>query len=163
VLGHQQVGSDGLAPLLLPHAQNLAYRYALAIDSKNVDLVSSLFSDRSSFGHWGAGPAGAKAYYSEIWHRFRRSRHFVSNVVVTSIDEQNARGIVYCHSEQEYPAGWTSRPLVYFDDYAIGDSGWTFVSRKVRTWEKSEPDAKGRQPVPLPEAWDTWTEFHRET
>jgi hypothetical protein len=158
--GHQHVGPDALAPSLLPHAQNLAYRYALAIDSKNVDLMAALFSDRSSFGHWGDGPNGARAYYSEIWRRFRRSRHFVSNVIVTSIDEHTARGIVYCQSEQEWETGWTRRPLAYFDDYVVASAGWTFLRRKVCTWD-GEQWTSGRQSVSLPDAWSSWDEFQR--
>jgi hypothetical protein len=160
--GHHDVGQDALAPLLLPHAQNLAYRYALAIDSKNVDLMAALFSDRSSFGHWGVGQVGARAYYSEIWRRFGRSRHFVSNVIVTSIDEGSARGIVYCQSEQEWETGWTRRPLAYFDDYVVSSEGWTFLRRKVCTWD-GEQWASGRRSVPLPDAWSSWAEFHRPT
>jgi hypothetical protein len=169
--GHHWVTAAGRSvPATLPAIQDLVWRYALAIDSKDVALVAQLFSGTSSFGRWGDGPEGAAAYYRVIWRRFRRSIHSISNVVLTPVDEQHLRGIVYCRSERELPTiGWEVQQFAYFDDYVLEDGAWRFLRRNPRFWyrdsggvrhdgEDARDDAPKGAPH-LPGDWNAWSRY----
>jgi hypothetical protein len=171
VLGHEVVlgpGSDAI-DLVLP-IQQLTARYALAIDSRNVALIASLFAEQSHFGKWGTGQEGARKFYEWAWTRFKRSVHLVTNVVVTPISDTEARGIVYSHNEHELVDGtWDEAKLAYFDTYVRENGSWLFLKRATRFWYLETPagrelgnpttvkSAKGS--VGVPEAWPTWGEF----
>jgi hypothetical protein len=169
--GHHWVtASKQSVPAVLPAIQDLVWRYALAIDSKDVALVAELFSATSSFGRWGEGPEGAAAYYRAIWRRFRRSIHSVTNIVLTPVDEHHLRGIVYCRSERELPSvGWQLQQFAYFDDYVLEDGAWRFLRRNPRFWyrdsggvrhdrDEMQNDDPNDGPH-LPRAWNSWAAY----
>jgi hypothetical protein len=174
VLGHDVVvgpGSDAVH-LVLP-IQQLTARYALAIDSRNVALMASLFAEQSRFGKWGAGQQGARKFYEWAWTRFHRSVHLVSNVVVTPVSDNEARGIVYSHNERELADGtWELAKIAYFDTYVHENGSWLFLKRATRFWYRQTPEGRelgnpadvrsSRGSLGLPEAWPTWNEFWEE-
>jgi hypothetical protein len=177
VLGHDFVvgpGSDA-AHLVAP-IQQLTARYAFAIDSRNVALMASLFSPRSSFGKWGRGQEGAAQFFETAWGRFGRSAHLVTNVIVTPTADDEAKGIVYCHNEHQLTDGtWETAQIAYFDSYVREEDSWLFMRRQTRFWYRETPAgrelgnpptiASARGSLGLPEAWPTWDAFwgRRET
>jgi hypothetical protein len=154
---------------ILPAIMSLTWRYAYAIDSRNVDLVASLFSREATFGHWGLGPSAAAEFYRSIWTRFSRSIHSVTNHIVTRHDDRSASGIVYCASEQEIGDEWVSSRFAYADHYIFEDDVWRFKRRSPQFWfrETSAGRVLAAELPPgragsLPEAWPTWSAYWKE-
>jgi hypothetical protein len=167
---HWGTARDAAVPAVLPAIQDLVWRYAFALDSKNVAVVAELFSARSSFGRWGDGSEGAAAFYENIWRRFGASIHSITNILLTPVDPAHLRGIVYCRSEREFPSsGWELQQMVYFDDYVLEDDFWRFLSRTPRFWYRdsggvrhdgTEMESDNPKGGPhLPRAWNSWGEF----
>jgi hypothetical protein len=167
---HWGIAGDVAVPDVLPAIQDLVWRYAFALDSKNVALVAGLFSARSRFGRWGDGPDGAAAYYENVWQRFGASIHSITNILLTPVDRAHLRGIVYCRSERDFPStGWELQQMVYFDDYVLEGDAWRFFTRTPRFWYRDSAgvrhdstEIEGENPKAgpqLPQAWNTWGEF----
>jgi hypothetical protein len=156
--------------------RQLAERYGLAVDSKDLDTVARLFDAEANFGKWGKGPAAAKVFYDHVIRGFRSSMHLVANHVIDFDDDDHATGVVYCRAHHHYldPDHWSDLAFAYFDRYVRRDGRWGFESRTVRSWYRQafgHPDIGAERrpagadqggPLPgtqLPEAFATWHEF----
>src|SRR3546814_15314477 len=53
--------------------QQLAARYARAVDSRNLADLGGLFSPQTNFGEHGSGEDGARAFYDRVLAGFYRS------------------------------------------------------------------------------------------
>ena len=155
---------------ILPAIMALTWRYSYAIDSRDVDLMASLFSRTTRFGRqYGSGPEGAAAFYRTIWRNFNRSVHRVTNQLVTRLDDESATGIIYCTADQERAENeWHRMQFAYFDDYVVEDGCWRFGRRQIRFWFTDLPDGRvygsrtaSSEPGTdsLPEAWPTWQQY----
>jgi SnoaL-like domain len=156
--------------------RDLAVRYGLAVDSKDLEALAQLFDAEASFGRWGKGPEGVKVFYDNTIRAFRSSMHMVGNHIIDFDDDNNAHGIVYCRAHHHYaePDYWGDLAFAYFDKYVRRDGKWGFTSRAVRSWyrqtfghpeqgnERSVVAGDRNGPVrgtQLPEAFPTWHEF----
>ncbi|GAF45547.1 nuclear transport factor 2 family protein [Rhodococcus wratislaviensis] len=144
--------------------RQLAFRYALAVDSRDLVRVASLFSRESDFSRWGEGSEGCMAFFRGVWEKFGPSVHTVTNHVIDRIDDTHAVGTVYCRAEQQqHDKSWRTYQLAYFDRYTIEDGDWHFLSRKSYFWYvdiDGERHVGHPEPRPiLPDAWGTWHEF----
>ena len=146
---------------LLAHEEirQLAARYAVAIDSRDLDALDALFVGdvRSSF----EGP-------------LREIGVSILNVgthVIDVVDDDNATGIVYCKGEIQDGDRWIHQAIVYFDTYARRDGRWLFVRRVHELFYGAEV---GTNPLGLPpadwpanhdgtgtrpQAWESWQHF----
>jgi ketosteroid isomerase-like protein len=146
--------------------QQLAFRYALAVDSRDLDGVANLFSATSDFSRWGPGREGCKRFFEGVWNRFGRSIHAVTTQVIRDLDGDTAHGVVYCRAEQQQldDGAWWIYQLAYFDRYIREEDGvWRFLSRNSHFWYVDQNgDRKigypGRRQL-IPEAWETWAPF----
>ncbi len=133
--------------------RDLAERYAVAVDAKDVGGVARLFvSDVVVPGH-GVGRDAIAAFYDQVLRRFHCSMHLVANTVVDQHDEEHASGVVYCrvHHHSTDPEHWYDHALAYFDDYAIESGQWRFRRRRVHTWYRqtvAHPHADGARVIP---------------
>jgi len=157
----------------LAEIQQLPARYALALDSRDMDALVSLFVPDVRVGPDERGRDALKVWFTEAMKRPHVSVHFVGNHIVDFDDADHAHGIVYCHDELERPesGAWELGKLQYWDDYARVDGEWCFARRRFHRWylvdaltrpahgagvnDGSDPLA-ARQ---LPEAFDTWARF----
>ena len=157
--------------------RQLASRYALGLDTRNIDMVVDLFVDdgRPVFLRDGdTGPAGGdalRAYYNQSQRRYSNSQHVVCNHVIDIDDEHHAHGVVYCLVHQELDDLWTITAMQYWDDYELIDGRWVFARRKPQTWYytdwttpptgplKLRFPGQEPQPASLPGAWPSWDEF----
>lgn len=155
---------------ILPAIMALTWRYSYAVDSRNVDLMASLFTRTARFGRdYGTGPEGAAAFYRTIWRNFRRSVHRVTNQLVTRTGDETATGIIYCTAEQERAENeWHRLQFAYFDDYVVEDGCWRFERRRLRFWFTDLPHERvyGSRTAgsaadgdALPEAWSSWRQY----
>lgn len=112
--------------------QQLAARYARAVDSRDLAALGDLFAPSTPFGEHGAGASGARAFYGTVLQGFYRSFHQVVGQVITDIETDTARGTVYCRAEHEDGDKWIVNLMVYFDRYVRVDGHWSFLGRRPR-------------------------------
>ena len=126
--------------------QQLAARYALAVDSRNLDDLVSLFVDEVDCGRWGRGRQALKRFYSSsaVLKGFYRSIHQVCGHTIELIDAGHARGTVYCRAEHEDGEHWVVMAICYFDEYAQRDGDWFFVRRDEQHWYSTDWDERPR-------------------
>src|SRR4029077_17787059 len=70
--------------------RQLAERYALAVDGKDIDGVANLFAEQATFGRYGSGRAGARTFFDHVLREFHCSMHLVANHVIDFDDDEHA-------------------------------------------------------------------------
>jgi len=159
----------------LAHIRQLPYRYALALDSRDMDSLVALFVPDVQVGRDQRGRDALKTWFTKTMSRPKTSIHFVGNHVIDFDDADRARGIVYCHDELGRPnGGWDQGMLQYWDTYVRVDGSWCFERRKFLRWYMvdalerpyhgagvgDEHDALTTNQ--LPEAFESWSRFWTE-
>ncbi len=116
--------------------RQLACRYSLALDSRNLDDLVALFVPDVRVGRDEEGRDALKRWFDRVMRESRVSVHFVGNHVVDFHDADHASGIVYCHDELERPAAgrWEHGRLQYWDSYVRVDGVWLFERRRFHRW-----------------------------
>lgn len=100
----------------------LAHRYAVALDRKDVDTLVALFvpaiQDR------------VRAQLEPAVLGLGVTVLSVTTQVVDLVDEDHATGVVYCTGEIDDPVeGWIRQAIVYQDRYERRDGQWYFRAR----------------------------------
>jgi hypothetical protein len=154
--------------------EQLAVGYALAIDSRDLDLMATLWAPDVWMGkRWGEGRPAVQAFYAEILQGFYRSVHMIvgHRIVITGGDE--ATGTVYCRAEHESVDDWVVQAIVYEDSYRRVDGVWGFVKRVHHHWYSTPVTATPTGPTfedwpghgregalpDLPHVWPSWEAF----
>ena len=157
----------------LAEIQQLPVRYALALDSRNIDALVQLFVPDVRVGRDERGRGALAAWFSRTMRRMRTSIHVVANHVVDLDDADHARGVVTCHDELEWPdrGEWQQGKLQYWDTYRRVDGEWCFARRRFLRWyivdALSRPEVgagvgAGEDALStevLPDAFPTWGRF----
>lgn len=160
--------------------QQLPVRYALAVDSRDLDSLVQLFAEDVNCGRWGIGRAALKTFYGSghILRGFYRSIHQICGHAIDFIDADRATGSVYCRAEHEDNGAWVVMAICYFDHYVRRDGQWCFERREEQHWYStdwlSRPGAPRFQNWPgkyegdryqprLPQGFPTWAAFWSET
>jgi len=150
--------------------RQLAYRYAEAVDSRDLAALVALFVDDVRVGGQAGGREALAAWFDPVLRTFGVSIHFVGNHRIT-FDGDEASGVVYCRAEHEVGDSWIVMMIQYWDTYARRDGAWLFVRRKEKVWYAADVAARptgthkhqwpGREPVAadLPDAWASWGKF----
>ena len=153
--------------------QQLPVRYAVAVDSRNVDALVELFAADVDCGRWGSGREALKAYFGspQVLSGFYRSVHLICGHAVDLVDAQHATGTVYCRAGHEDQDHWVEMAICYFDRYVRSEGRWCFERRDEKHWYstdwESRPGRPGFQNWPdkydgpkhqpqLPHAWPSW-------
>jgi len=151
--------------------QQLAYRYALATDSRDLDTLVGLFVPDVRVGRDLTGRQALRAFFDRSLREIGRSILQVTNHVIDFDSPDEARGVVYCRGEIEVGAEWVVQTICYLDTYARRDGAWGFVRRKHLLWYGTDmlqrpiglPDANWPEHHTgkgvLPEEWATWRAF----
>ena len=87
--------------------RQLPYRYAQALDSRDMDTLVQLFVPDVRVGRDRSGREALKEFFIRIMLLPKTSIHFVGNQTVDFDDADHAHGIVYCRDELEYPSRGT--------------------------------------------------------
>jgi hypothetical protein len=116
--------------------RQLADRYGVAVDSKDLESLSALFDEESSFGSWGKGPEACRVFYDNTLRSFYASMHMVGNHVIDFDDDDHARGVVYTRAHHHYiePDHWADLAMVYFDTYVRRGGTWRFLARLPKSF-----------------------------
>ena len=157
---------------LIAHEEirQLAARYALAIDTRDLDTLVGLFVPEVRVGRDRSGRAALREDFDRQLRAIGRSILNVGTHVIDVQDADHATGFVYCKGEIEADGRWIHQAILYEDSYrrVEGEAGpewtaprvrarggWRFVRRLHRLWYGAEP---GVDPLALPPA--NWPEHH---
>jgi hypothetical protein len=150
--------------------RQLAARYALALDSRNLDDLVALFVDDVQVGR-AYGRDALRAQFDGSLRAVDRTFLLVGTHVIDLVDDDHATGSVYCKGEIQVGERWIHQAILYEDRYERRAGTWLFVRRIHRLWYGAEP---GVNPLILPPAnwpehhdgmgtvpehWSTWREF----
>lgn len=163
---------DALAELLArDEIRQLAHRYAVAIDARDLDALVALFVPDVRVGREASGRDALRADFERQLRAIGVSILFVGNHVIDFDGEDTARGIVYCKAEIQEGERWIHQAIQYHDSYARRDGRWYFVRRKHLLWYgETQSQSPLDQPAAewpkrstgrgtLPEALETWRRF----
>lgn len=151
--------------------EQLVIRYAIAIDSRDLQAWTELFIEDVNCGASGKGRAVLKAKIEASCAGFYRSVHQICGHRIDFEGPDRATGQVYCRAEHEADDGWFVMAVCYFDDYERRDGQWYFQRRKERHWYVTDQtkrptgpdffDWPGHRPSPptLPAHWPSWRAF----
>jgi hypothetical protein len=158
----------------LEQIRQLPHRYALAVDTRNLDDLVGLFVEDVQIGRDKRGREAMKAWFGDTLARFGDTIHFVGNHVIDLESPDGARGIVTCRDELEVGAEWRVGFIQYWDKYVRRDGQWYFSRRVLHRWymvdalERPrhgaglETDKESMRVGQLPDDWPSWTKFWEE-
>jgi uncharacterized protein (TIGR02246 family) len=151
--------------------RQLVARYAVAVDSRDLDALVALFSDDVQVGRDERGRAALRAYFDRSLREVRVTILNTGTHVIDLVDDDHASGIVYCRGEVQSGDQWIVQAIQYRDTYERQDGRWLFTRRQHLLWHARElgmsPIGLARATWPedqigtfeLPEAWPTWGAF----
>lgn len=154
--------------------RQLASRYALAIDSRDLDALVSLFVPDVRVGREGRGRDALRRSFERSLSAIGVSILFVGNHVVDFEDPDRATGVVYCRAQIQDGERWIEQAIRYGDVYARRDGHWLFVRRVHALWYGVETAERPLDQEPanwperhvgrgtVPEDWPSWQAFWRE-
>lgn len=157
--------------------RQLAARYALALDSRDVQTLASLFVPDVQTGDGRVGRAALAEWFDPVLRPYRITFHLIGNHVIDFQDDDHATGVVYCRPEHEVGDLWVVMPMQYWDRYERRDGQWWFKSRKPVVFYAADvlehplrvrdrfhfPDNPMLERAELPEKWRSWQEFWSRT
>jgi len=116
--------------------RQLPSRYALAIDSRDLDALVALFVPDVRVGREERGRDALRQWFEVALSGHAASVHFVGEHIVSFDDADHARGVVYCRDELERLVGneWHVGMLQYWDTYVRVDGEWCFERRRFHRW-----------------------------
>ncbi len=153
--------------------RQLAFRYALCLDSRDMDSLVALFPQDVRVGRDESGRAALARWFTQTMSAMRTSVHLIGNHIIDFEDADHARGIVYCRDELERPDTglWQVGVLQYWDRYVRIESEWYFERRKFHRFYIVDALTRPRvgaglednplTTIQLPDAFPTWSEFWR--
>jgi hypothetical protein len=158
----------------LDQIRQLASRYALGVDTRNLDALMELFVEDVRVGKDLTGRPALREWYARSLERFGNSIHFVGNHVIDIMSPDEAKGVVTCRDELEFGDEWQVGMIQYWDNYVRRDGRWYFKRRKLHRWYivdalKRPGHTAGVNENPgslitplLPDAWPSWEKFWEE-
>src|SRR5689334_22508970 len=84
----------------------LPIRYALAVDSRDLDTWVGLFVEDVDCGRRGRGREALRSYIAPAISQFYRSIHQLCGHRIVLDDVDHAHGVVYCRAEHEVGGQW---------------------------------------------------------
>lgn len=147
---------DVLAQLIAyEQIRQLASRYAVATDRRDIDALVELFVPDVRVGRDTYGRDALRQNFAEQLHGIGVSILNVGTHQIDLIDHDNATGHVYCKGEIQDGDRWIHQAIRYDDTYRRVDGKWLFVRRKHLLFYGAEV---GVNPLTLPPA--NWPEHH---
>lgn len=135
--------------------RQLAARYALATDSRDLDTLVGLFVDDVQVGRDAFGRDALRASFDASLRGIGISILNVGTHVIDLVDADHATGHVYCKGEIQDGDRWIHQAILYRDTYERRDGRWYFVRRRHELWYGAEV---GVNPLGLAPA--NWPEHH---
>jgi ketosteroid isomerase-like protein len=155
--------------------RQLAFRYALATDARDLDALVELFVEDVQVGGDRVGRDALRASFKEQLRAVGVTILFVGNHLIDFEGEENALGHVYCKAEIQDGERWIKQAILYRDRYRCCQGQWYFVRRLHRLWYGVEASTSPLAQAParwpenhagrgtLPEEWESWGKFWKES
>ena len=152
----------------------LAARYALAVDSRDLDALVALFVPDVQIGAHLTGRAALKGFFDRSLRDVGVTVLQVGGHVIDLDDADHAHGTVYCRGGIEQGDRWIEQAIAYLDTYERRDGRWLFVRRDhqlfygVEAAERPLAQAPAHWPASsvgvgtLPASWPSWGAFWAE-
>ena len=155
--------------------RQLAARYAVCLDARDVDGLVALFVPDVRVGRTATGRDALRADFDRSLRGVGRTFLHVGNHAIDLEGPDRASGIVYCRGEIQDGGpdsdDWIIHAIQYHDSYARAEGRWHFVRRKhflvygapfgvnplglpPANWPASQT-GRGSHP----EALETWQQF----
>lgn len=112
----------------------LAVRYAMAVDQRDVESWVHLFVPDVHAGHEGHGREALTRLITPQLRWFYRSIHFIMGHRIILDGDDRAHGHVYCRAEHEVGDRWIVMAIRYDDTYRRVDGEWLFETRREWHW-----------------------------
>lgn len=153
--------------------RQLAARYAVAVDSRDLDGLVALFVEDVQVGRHERGREALRRAFQASLAEVGVTCLLVGTHVIDLEGPDEAHGVVYCHGEVQVGDTWVRQAILYRDTYARRDGRWRFVRRRHELWYGAEvaPNPLHQPPADwparqvgrgtVPESWASWTEFWR--
>ena len=135
--------------------RQLAHRYSLYTDSRDIDALVGLFVDDVRVGRNRVGREALRRDFERQLRGVGITILFIGNHIIDFDDDDHARGVVYCKGEIQDGERWIHQAIQYRDTYERKEGRWYFVRRKHLLWYGAEI---GENPLALPPA--RWPENH---
>lgn len=168
----QTAGVDPLDRLIAhDEIRLLASRYAVAVDSRDLDALVALFVPDVRVGRDRVGRDALRADFESSLGAVGVTMLSVTTHAIELVDEDHATGAVYCLGEIGIGRSWVRQTILYRDTYERREGTWLFVRRVHELWYgqtvpehplDQEPAAWPRSAVgrgTVPESWATWAAF----
>jgi ketosteroid isomerase-like protein len=153
--------------------RQLAARYALALDQRDVQALAALFVDDVRTGDGRVGRDALADWFDPILRPYSTTFHLIGNHVIDLVDDDHATGVVYCRPEHEVGDLWVVMPMQYWDRYERRDGHWYFASRSPKVFYAADvlehplrvperfhfPGNPMITRAELPGRWESWQAF----
>jgi len=155
--------------------RQLASHYAVLMDSRDLDALVELFVDDVRVGRDVRGRAALRESFDGSLRAIGVSILNIGTHAITLVDDDHATGVVYCKGEIQDGDRWIHQAIVYTDTYERRDGRWLFVRRIHELFYGAEAPLNPMALPPadwpahhdgrgtLPERWESWQRFHRES
>jgi SnoaL-like domain len=140
------------AHLASQELHDLAFRYALAVDTLNIDLLASLFVDGGAVRGFGENPIvfegrdGLARMISQVDAAFQKTMHNVFNQTFDVNENGEITGQTTCVASHILRGeGWTLLDMAmrYHNRYTQVDGIWKFSERRLEVvWVETRPVQK---------------------
>jgi hypothetical protein len=107
----------------------LASRYAVAVDTRDLDALVALFVDDVQVGREASGREALRASFEASLAAVGVTILHVGTHVIDLIDADHATGVQYSAGQVEEAGRWIHQSIVYRDTYERRDGRWCFVRR----------------------------------
>lgn len=120
--------------LAITDIQQLAYRYAVYLDARELDKLVALYLPDVRVTRELSGHAALRADFDRSLRAVGATFLHVGNHVIDFVDDTHATGIVYCRGEIQdggpESSRWIIHAIQYHDSYERRDGRWLFARRK---------------------------------
>lgn len=115
--------------------RQLAAKYSLALDMRDMDAMVNLFEENVRVGKDASGRQALRAYMDgTLRSPFTGTSHHIGGHIIEFDDPDHAHGICYSKNEHETGEEWVIMQMMYADNYVRVDGRWYFARRLPLYW-----------------------------
>lgn len=115
--------------------RQLAAKYSLALDMRDMDAMVNLFEENVRVGKDASGRQALRAYMDgTLRSPFTGTSHHIGGHIIEFDDPDHAHGICYSKNEHETGDEWVIMQMMYADNYVRVNGRWYFARRLPLYW-----------------------------
>lgn len=122
----------------LDEIRQLAAKYALAVDMRDLDALVGLYTEDVRMGRHAAGRGPLRQFFQRVLAQFDSTAHVIGNHIIEFVDTERAQGMLYCRAEHEMGKHWIVAQACYHDCYERHQGQWLFSRRTPLLWYANE-------------------------